>query len=60
VTAFYQVLRRLTRPAGFGSFGSFGYFDETAGVDVVDVTVNRNMLCDERMLTDAMYVFYHA
>jgi hypothetical protein len=34
----------------------FGYFNEVTGVDIIDVAVNRNMLSDERMLTDMAYV----
>jgi hypothetical protein len=56
-TATSETLGSLTCSA---SFGCFGYFNEVPGVDVVDVAVNRNMLCDERMLTDAAYVLNHA
>ena len=55
-TATSETLGSLTCSAGFGCFG---YFNEVPGVDVVDVAVNRNMLCDERMLTDAAYVLNH-
>jgi len=41
-------------------FSCFGYFNEVPGVDVVDVAVNRNMFCDERMLTDTADVLSHA
>ena len=36
--------------------GCFRYLDEVAGVDIIDVTVNRNVLCDEWMLTDTPHV----
>ena len=42
------------------SFSCFGYFNEVTGVDVIDVAVNRNMLSDERMLTDTAYVLSYA
>ena len=41
-------------------FGCFRYFDELAGVDVIDVTVNGNILCDEGMLTNTAYVLNDA
>jgi hypothetical protein len=48
---------RLARPA---SFSCFGYFNEVAGMNVVDVAVNRNVLSDERMLTDTTHVLSNA
>ena len=42
------------------SFSCFGYFNEVTGVDIIDVAVNRNMLSDERMLTDTAYVLSYA
>jgi hypothetical protein len=47
----------LMRSAGFGCFH---YFDKISGVDVVDVTVNRNVLCNEGMFTDTADVLNYA
>ena len=38
------------------SFGCFRYFDEIAGVDVIDVTVNRYAFCNEWMLANTPHV----
>jgi hypothetical protein len=50
-------LRSLTRAA---SFGCIGYFNEATRVNVVDVAIDRNMPCDERMFTDAAHVLNYA
>ena len=47
----------LTRPA---RCRCFLYFDEIAGMDVVDVAVNRDVLRDEGMFTDAAHVLNDA
>ena len=36
------------------------YFDEVAGMDVIDVPINRDVLWDERMFTDAAHVLNDA
>ena len=41
-------------------FSRFLYFDETAGVNVIDVAVNRNMLYDQRMLANTTHVMKDA
>jgi len=45
---------------GAASRGGLPYLDETAGVNIVDVTVNRNFAGNERMLANATHVIRHA
>jgi hypothetical protein len=42
------------------SFGRFLYFNKTAGMNVIDVAVNRNMLYHQRMLANTTHVMKDA
>jgi hypothetical protein len=42
------------------SLGGLGNFNETTGVDVIDVAVNWNVLGDERMFADSSHVINDA
>ncbi len=48
------------RLAGSPSFRRFLYLDEAAGMDVIDVPVNRNVFGYERMFTYSAYVLHDA
>ena len=54
------VLERSRRSAWSASFDCLRDFIELTGVDVVDVAVNRNVLGDQRMLSDPPYVLNNA
>jgi hypothetical protein len=41
-------------------FSRFSYFNKTAGMNVIDVTVNRNMFYDQRMLANTTHVMKDA
>jgi hypothetical protein len=45
---------------GAASRSGLPYLDETARVNIVDVTVNRNFAGNERMLANAAHVIRHA
>ena len=45
---------------GAASRGGLPYLDETARVNIVDVTVNRNFAGNERMLANPAHVVRHA
>ena len=53
---FFAYPESVSGSSTRANFSCFGYFNEVTGVDVIDVAVNRNMLSDERMLTDTAYV----
>jgi len=41
-------------------FSRFFYFDKIARMNVIDIAVNRNMLCDQRMLANTTHVMNDA
>ena len=41
-------------------FGRFRYFDKVPRADVIDIAVNRNVLCDERMFANTPNVLNDA
>ena len=45
---------------GAASRGGLPYLDETARVNIVDVTVNRNFAGNERMLANPAHIIRHA
>ena len=45
---------------GSTGFGRFLYFNKTAGMNVIDIAVNRNIFYDQRMLANTAHVMKDA